>query len=88
MWKKVQNCSEAQRLFRGNVLTKQTIKQKINSFAVLLLKEKGGRGKSGKENTICMVSLKSIHCKDRPYGEDIRLRVLSGWHSVHDTALR
>lgn len=88
MWKKVQNCSEAQRLFRGNVLTKQTIKQKINSFTVLLLKEKGGRGESGKENTICMVSLKSIHCKDRPYGEDIRLRVLSGWHSVHDTALR
>lgn len=49
-------------VFRGNILAKKMIKQKINSFTVLLLQEKarGGKNKKqkGKKNTILTVSLK------------------------------
>lgn len=78
MWKKAQTSW----LFRGNILTMQSIKQKI--FTVLLLKEKGGAEikRKRERKMILMVSLKSINYKDILYGEDIRLRVQSGWQCM------
>lgn len=82
----VENNPNFMAIFRGNILTKKMIKQKINSFTVLLLQEKarGGKNKKqkGKKNTILTVSLKNINYKDILYGEDTRLRVQSGWHCM------
>lgn len=49
---------------------------------MLLLKEKGGKRQKEKKNAILTVSLKSINYKYIIYGEDIRLRVSSGWQCM------